>query len=127
MAYDQAKYYVLTFGVAGAPVNNQYVLPGFTAISATEARLTIPLACRLSDISVFCRVAPGGAIVDTFTVLVNGVASVAAATVTGAAVDGTWTGAVAIAADDDVSILFTTDGATAAQDPVVTLRFLKFV
>jgi hypothetical protein len=69
-------------------------------------------------------VAPGGGFVDTYTVRIGGVATAAVATVTNAAVDGSWAGTpVAFTAGSNVSIAFTTTGATSASDCSVSLVF----
>lgn len=124
MGYNASNIFMLNFGVNGTPTTTRFIMPGFAADQANEVRLTLPCACQLSEMRAYCNVAaPGGIVVDTYTAYLNGVATAAAVTVTGAAVTGTWSGNVAFAAGSEVSLYFTTDGATAADDVTITLLF----
>jgi len=121
MAWNAENYHVMIFGIVGQPTANHFLPPGVGATSAAEIQIAPPGACRLVEARVICRVAPGGAFVDTYTARVTGVGSACAPTVTAAAVTGTWTGAIDIAEDDVISIQYTQTGGVATRDPFVTL------
>lgn len=127
MAYSNTKLFDLIFGVDGVPADTQYVVPGYAATQVTPISETVPYTCRLVEARVRCRLAPGGIVVDTYTVGINGAGSACAPTVTGAAVDGTWSGDIAVAADSEIEIVFTTSGATAADDIQIRLEFRIFI
>ena len=124
MALNLSNVIVMTFGAVGQPTANHYFATPAAASSATELRFTMPVACSLREARVICRVAPGGAFVDTYTVRVIGAGSAAAPTVTAAATTGTWSGTVAVAADAELSLQYTVTGGVATRDAMVTLVFL---
>lgn len=122
MAYKSTLFFPLLYGCTGTPVTARYLCPGGgNATNANTMRVPILFACDLVEARVRCRVAPGGAVVDTYTVENAGVATACAPTVTGAAVDGTWSGHVTIAAGSSLSVLCTIGGGSAADDVQVTL------
>jgi len=124
MAWDTAQFIDLIFGVDGAPANNQWITPGCSAISANEIRQTIPYACRLVRVDVMTQAAPGGGFTDTYTVHLNGAPTAAVVNIADPAQLDNWAGAaVAYAAGSEISIQFTTTGATSAVDIAVLLRF----
>lgn len=124
MALNNSKFMIVNFGAVGQPTANHYFASPAGASSATEIRFTMPVAASLREARVICRIAPGGAFVDTYTVRVNGVGSAAAPTVTAAATTGTWSGAVAVAAGDELSLQYTVTGGVATRDAMVTLLLL---
>ena len=83
----------LPFGFTGAPTNAHYAPPGTGASSANIREVLIPIDCRVVGITLKSRVAPAGVVVDTFTVMRNGVATTALATITGAATTGSFSNA----------------------------------
>lgn len=126
--YSRSHYFTMQFGADATPTDTQFLLPGFGADVADEPFVAIPIACALAEIQVYCVTAPGGVVVDTYTVRKNGASlSGAAATVTGAVQTGSTSltpSSYTFADGDTVGILFGTSGATAADDVSVTLLFL---
>lgn len=104
------------FGIAGDPAGNDFMPSPCGASNANEMAVTMRTACSVRAIYARCRVAPGGAEVDTYTLRINGVGSAAAATITAAATTGLWEGTVAVAAGDRLSMQYTVTGGVATRD-----------
>ena len=121
MAWNQSNWFMLVFGVTGAPTANHFPIPGAGPSTANELAQAPLEAVQLIEARVKCGTAPGGVVVDTFTVRVSGVGSACAPTVTGTATTGTWTGAIAVAADDTLSIQYTQSAPSAISDVMITL------
>jgi len=124
MAYNNSNYFNMIFGFSGVPTTTHFASPGIGATNAAARALIAPVACQLVSIELLADTAPGGIVIDTYTVYDDGVTTGAAATMTGAAFDGNWAGNVNIAALSLISVYFTTDGATAAQEIGISLAFL---
>jgi len=126
MVVKECNYFELQFGVDGVPTTTHYLTPGKNASQVAAMLVPLPRACQLNNIDVIARVAPGAGVTDTFTVYKNGVATTAIANVVTTALTGSWSGTpVTFAADDTVSLYFTSaGGATAIDDVGITLRFL---
>jgi len=104
--------------------NNLYQPVGYGLISANAYKVLAPKSRNLTQVTVRARVAPGGVVVDTYTVYKNGVATAAAATITGPAVSGSWSGSVPfVGLTDDYSVRFTTSGISATADMFTCLYF----
>jgi len=114
----------MQFGVDGAPINNQWVCPGFAAINASRIRTYMPERCVITDMTVYSRTNPAGGVSDTYTVEINAAGTAAAVTLGAADNSGTWSGSVVISAGDFLSMIFSTTGATAAGDICVLLKIL---
>ena len=126
MAFNNGNYFTMIFGFSGVPTTTHFATPGIGATNAAARSLIAPVACRLAGIELLADTAPGGIVIDTYTVYDDGVSTGAAATMTGAAFDGEWAGAVDVAALSLISVYFTTDGATAAREIGITLTFLIY-
>jgi hypothetical protein len=116
MAYDTNGYIAQVFGIIAQPTTTHWLSPGSDASSATEIRWTCPYTGRIVAIVANERVAPGAAFVDTLTLNINGVASAGVITITAAATTGTYLTPIAIAANNEVSIQWTTSGGVATRD-----------
>ena len=81
MAYDQSKHFLLQFGITGVPTPTHYATPGMGPTVATPISVTVPFNCLLTQMRVEQRVAPGGIVIDTYTVNDDAVATAAVATV----------------------------------------------
>ena len=125
MAWNLANWYFIYFGCTGAPTANHFPIPSAGPTSANEIAIAVPAVVAITEMRVICTTAPGGVIVDTFTVRLGGVGSAAVATVTAAAVTGTWSGNVAVAADDIISVQYTQSAASAIQNVMIALTILN--
>lgn len=113
--------FLLIFGITGQPTANHFLSPGCDASDANEMLVTMQRACTLREARVVCRIAPGGAFVDTYTVRLNAGDTAAAPTVTATATTGTWSGTEAVTAGDEISVQYTQTGGVATRDPIVSL------
>jgi hypothetical protein len=122
--YTREHYSPIVFGILGLAATTQYATPGTTVSSATATAAIVPEDALLREIRVRCRVAPGAGVTDTWTVLIDGVASTAAAAVVTTALTGTWSGAVAVTSGEIISVqVVSAGGVTAAEDVQITLLF----
>ena len=127
MAYNNDNLFFKFFGVAGDPDDNDFLVPWSGDGSVAEIQVTLGRVCQLIRMCAACRVAPGGAFVDTYTVNNTTVPTAAAVTITGAAVAATpWAGAIAFAADDTISVAYTVSGGVATRDCCVALVFRPY-
>jgi len=127
MVYNNSNIFVKFFGVAGDPDNNDFLVPWSGDGSVTEVQITLGRVCQLVGLYVHCVTAPGGAFVDTYTVNQTTNPTAAVCTITGAALVATpWTGAIAVAADDTISVAYTVSGGVATRDCFATLVFRNF-
>jgi hypothetical protein len=108
------------FGCSGAPSDGEYLVPGFGPINTNEIKISFPKGFRARSMRVWSRVAPGGIVNDTYTLRKNG-ATTFQVVLGPAELEDQLDGLVSFSAGDDASILFNTDGATAAQDITVVL------
>lgn len=126
--YNDSNIFILNFGVyGGPPVNARYVVCGSGATQAAAILWPVPVSALLSSMAIRMRAAPGGVVVDTYTIYRAGAATTGIATVTGAAVTAAWSGALEFVANESVGVYFTTSGATAAADVQITLVFRRQV
>lgn len=124
MPYSNSSNMIIPFGVTGLLTTAHFMTPGSGASTADDTRLTIPVACRFAEWRMTVGTVPGAGVTDTYTLNVNGVASAATIAIGPAATTGTWSGAIAIAADDEISIsVASAGGVTAAQNIAATLLF----
>ena len=123
MALDNSRIIVLVFGCAGVPVTTEFMFIGCGAVTkAQEHQVALGRVCTITEMRARSRVVPGAGVTDTYTVNITTVGSAATCDIGPAVNDGTWSGAVVVAADDTISIEFTSaGGATAANDCFVTL------
>jgi len=124
MAYSQEHSFPIVFCAAGAPVTAQFMYPGWVAMTANEVQITMPVKCRLANMSGNHRVAAGGGLAVAYTVRVNAVASAATITITDPATEAEWEGQVDIAANDEISVTAVSANVGATVDVTVALRFL---
>ena len=127
MVYDASKVFMLDFGCDAVPVDTEFVWPGFPpgGTDALEMRVVLPVACVLAEAYYWASAVPGAGVTDTYTFYVDGVTSGESFDVGEAATAATWTGAVAYAAGEAISIYFTTSGATTADDVAINCVFRR--
>ena len=112
----------ITFGISGNPTDNNFVIPGFGPDNGNEIKITLATAKIISQIRIHSRVAPGAGITDTYIIRKNGIATAATPTIVGTATTGTWSGFVSFVAGDEISIQYTTDGASVAADIIISIE-----
>jgi len=127
MGYSNENVLTMTFGCVGAPANNNYLYPGWHAISANEIGVTVPATMRLVNMRVLHRVAAGGGNTVTYTVRQNAASSIATCGVVDPAVEGSWAGTLVFSDGDEIGVLVTSGGVGATADVTVTLLFQAFV
>jgi len=93
------------------------------ATTSNEMKQKLYQKCLIKNMYIRCRVAPGGVVVDTFTVRKNGVDTSVAVSVTGTATTSSLTNtSVTFAAGDDLSIKLVTGSGSNQNDIVVTIE-----
>jgi len=109
----------------------RYVLDGYFArpgngepYAINELKIRLPVAKTLTEVRVRSRTAPGTTVTDVYTVRKNGVNTAAAVSLGPAATTGTYSGSIAFAADDDVSVILNTSGGVSiGYDTEISILF----
>lgn len=103
--------------------DTRYMYPGSGVSSATEIQIRIPRAMTFVSVGVDATSAPGGILVDTFTVRKNGTDTALTVSLTGAATTNSLGGqSVAFAAGDLMSISLVSGLLSADANPMVTVE-----
>lgn len=116
---------VLQFGITGAVAGGaaEFMTPGSAATSALEITVRVTRSGLLRRLYVQQRVAPGGAVIDTFTVRVNGVDTTIICTIDAANVQGAdIVNTAVVAAGDEVSIRDDTGAGSVSADIMATVE-----
>jgi hypothetical protein len=102
--------------------STRYYRVGSAAVTGTEIQVMFHQACTIYGIGVNCRVGPGAARTDTWTVRKNGVNTTITTSLVGAATSSSdFAHPLSVAAGDLISIQVVTAVSTQLQDTVCSL------